>query len=144
MLGGTVLSTLPNLNDDELIATAVLAIFGATVSFVCSVLLKLYYKRSKWHRLMKKYKKSKNIVQVLLGILAICIVGILFFGDSANFWEVDMKIIETGPSFKGDTAQGGTKPATLETGLTISVPLFLDIGQIVKVDTRSSDYISRA
>jgi len=57
---------------------------------------------------------------------------------------VDMKIIETGPSFKGDTAQGGTKPATLETGLTISVPLFLDIGQIVKVDTRSSDYISRA
>ncbi|EAP86684.1 hypothetical protein CA2559_11628 [Croceibacter atlanticus HTCC2559] len=60
VLGGTVLCTLPNLNDDELIATAVLAIFGATVSFVCSVLLKLYYKRSKWHRLMKKYKKSKR------------------------------------------------------------------------------------
>ena len=56
---------------------------------------------------------------------------------------VDMKITETGPSFKGDTAQGGTKPATLETGLVINVPLFIDVEDIVKVDTRSADYISR-
>ena len=56
---------------------------------------------------------------------------------------VDMKIKETGPSFKGDTAQGGTKPATLETGLVINVPLFIDVDDTVKVDTRSADYISR-
>jgi elongation factor P len=56
---------------------------------------------------------------------------------------VDLKITETGPSFKGDTAQGGTKPATLETGLTINVPLFVDTGETVKVDTRSGEYLSR-
>ena len=60
VLGGTVLSTIHNLDGDELFSTAILAGFGATVSFVCSVILKLYYKRSKWHRLMKKYKKSKR------------------------------------------------------------------------------------
>ena len=56
---------------------------------------------------------------------------------------VDLKITETGPSFKGDTAQGGTKPATLETGLTINVPLFVDTGETVKVATRSGEYLSR-
>ena len=56
---------------------------------------------------------------------------------------VDLKITETGPAFKGDTAQGGTKPATLETGLTINVPLFVDTGETVKVDTRSGEYLSR-
>ncbi len=56
---------------------------------------------------------------------------------------VDLKIAETGPSFKGDTAQGGTKPATLETGLVVNIPLFVDTGETVKVDTRSGSYLSR-
>ena len=56
---------------------------------------------------------------------------------------VDLKIAETGPSFKGDTAQGGTKPATLETGLILNIPLFVDTGETVKVDTRSGEYLSR-
>ena len=56
---------------------------------------------------------------------------------------VDLKIAETGPSFKGDTAQGGTKPATLETGLVVNIPLFVDTGETVKVDTRSGEYLSR-
>ena len=60
VFGGTVVATIPNLNGDELFSTAILAGFGATVSFVCSVVLKLFYKRSKWYRLMKKYKKSKR------------------------------------------------------------------------------------
>jgi len=58
--------------------------------------------------------------------------------------HVELEIIDTDPGLKGDTAQGGTKPATLSTGAVIKVPLFLNIGEIVKVDTRTGDYISRA
>ena len=56
---------------------------------------------------------------------------------------VDLKISHTDPGFRGDTAQGGTKPATLETGLTIQVPLFVETGEIVKVDTRKGLYLAR-
>ena len=59
----------------------------------------------------------------------------------ANF--VELEIVETDPGLKGDTAQGGTKPAKLETGAVVKVPLFLEIGERVKVDTRSGDYMSR-
>lgn len=56
---------------------------------------------------------------------------------------VELEITDTDPGLKGDTAQGGTKPATLETGAIIKVPLFLEIGEIVRVDTRTGDYMSR-
>jgi elongation factor P len=56
---------------------------------------------------------------------------------------VELKVTETGPSFKGDTASAGTKPATLETGLTIQVPMFINEGDTVKVDTRSGSYLER-
>ncbi|HKJ52099.1 MAG TPA: elongation factor P [Gammaproteobacteria bacterium] len=56
---------------------------------------------------------------------------------------VELEITETDPGLKGDTAQGGTKPATLETGAVVKVPLFLEIGERVKVDTRSGEYMSR-
>jgi len=56
---------------------------------------------------------------------------------------VELKVTETGPSFKGDTASAGTKPATLETGLTIQVPMFISEGDTVKVDTRSGSYLER-
>jgi elongation factor P len=56
---------------------------------------------------------------------------------------VDLKVTETGPAFKGDTAQGGGKPATLETGITIQVPFFVERGDIVRVDTRSGGYLER-
>jgi len=56
---------------------------------------------------------------------------------------VEMAITETDPGLKGDTAQGGTKPATLESGAVVKVPLFLEIGEIVRVDTRTGEYISR-
>lgn len=56
---------------------------------------------------------------------------------------VEMAIVETDPGLKGDTAQGGTKPATLESGAVVKVPLFLEIGEVVRVDTRSGDYMSR-
>ncbi len=56
---------------------------------------------------------------------------------------VELEVTETEPGFKGDTATGGTKPATLETGLTIQVPLFIEIGDVVRVDTRYGTYIER-
>ncbi len=56
---------------------------------------------------------------------------------------VDLKVTDTGPSFKGDTAQAGGKPATLETGITVQVPFFVDIGDTVRVDTRSGEYLER-
>jgi elongation factor P len=58
-----------------------------------------------------------------------------------NFVELD--ITDTDPGLKGDTAQGGTKPATLETGAIVKVPLFLEIGEAVRVDTRTGEYMSR-
>lgn len=58
--------------------------------------------------------------------------------------SVDLKVEETGPSFKGDTAQGGTKPAKLETGISIQVPLFVNNGDVVRVDTRTGNYLERA
>ena len=58
---------------------------------------------------------------------------------------VELTVTQTDPGVRGDTASGGgNKPATLETGATINVPLFVDVGQRVKVDTRSGEYMSRA
>lgn len=57
---------------------------------------------------------------------------------------VELQVVETEPGFRGDTAQGATKPATLETGLVVQVPLFVDQGDMIKVDTRTGEYLSRA
>jgi elongation factor P len=56
---------------------------------------------------------------------------------------VELKVIDTGPGFKGDTATAGNKPARLETGITIQVPLFVNKGDIIKVDTRDGSYLER-
>jgi len=56
---------------------------------------------------------------------------------------VDLVVSETPPAFRGDTAQGGNKPATLETGLRINVPMFITPGAVVRVDTRSGSYTER-
>ncbi len=57
---------------------------------------------------------------------------------------VELEIIETEPGFKGDTAQGATKPAIVETGASVNVPLFLSTGEKIKIDTRTSEYLGRA
>ena len=57
---------------------------------------------------------------------------------------VELEITETEPGFKGDTATGATKPATVETGAVVYVPLFVDQGDKIKIDTRSGEYLSRA
>jgi len=56
---------------------------------------------------------------------------------------VELKIIETKPGVKGDTASGGSKPAKLETGLVVQVPLFLGEGEVLRIDTRTGEYIER-
>ncbi len=56
---------------------------------------------------------------------------------------VKLEVVDTGPGFKGDTATAGNKPAKLETGITIQVPLFINKGDIIKVDTRSGSYLER-
>ena len=56
---------------------------------------------------------------------------------------VELIITETEPGFKGDTATGATKPATVETGATVQVPLFVDQGETIKIDTRTGEYLSR-
>jgi elongation factor P len=61
---------------------------------------------------------------------------------SPNF--IELEITETDPGLKGDTAQGGSKPATLTTGAVVRVPLFIDRGEVVRVDTRTGEYVSRA
>ncbi|MBA3424387.1 MAG: elongation factor P [Rubrobacteraceae bacterium] len=57
--------------------------------------------------------------------------------------HVDLEVSETDPGVKGDTATGGSKPATLETGVVVQVPLFVNIGDRVRVDTRSNEYLTR-
>jgi elongation factor P len=74
-------------------------------------------------------------------------VDLVFFQDQPISIElpitVDLKVVDSPPGLKGDTATGATKPATLETGLQIQVPLFVNEGESVKVDTRSGIYLSR-
>ena len=68
--------------------------------------------------------------------------GNVFAVEAPTF--VELEVTDTEPGFKGDTATGTTKPATLETGATIKVPLFIDIGTKIRVDTRTGDYLERA
>lgn len=56
---------------------------------------------------------------------------------------VELTITQTDPGVRGDTAQGGNKPATMETGAVVKVPLFIEEGEVIKIDTRSGDYVSR-
>lgn len=67
--------------------------------------------------------------------------GAAFSVEPPNF--VEMVVTETDPGFKGDTATGGTKPAIIETGAKINVPLFIEEGQTIRIDTRTGEYMER-
>ena len=73
---------------------------------------------------------------------------VLTYGDEAIGMElpaaVELMVAETDPWVRGDTAQGATKPARLETGISVRVPLFISTGDMVKVDTRTGEYLERA
>lgn len=84
----------------------------------------------------KKWLKEQDICTVVLwNDVPLIIIA-------PNF--VVLEVTETDPGLKGDTASGGSKPATLETGAVVNVPLFIQMGELIKVDTRSSEYVSRA
>ncbi len=85
--------------------------------------------------------ESKNFIKENM------LVKVLYYGGSPITIEVPMfvelKIVKTAPGIKGDTASGGSKPAVLETGLTVKVPLHLNEEDIIKVDTRTLEYVER-
>ena len=68
--------------------------------------------------------------------------GNVFGVEPPNF--VELEVTKTDPGFKGDTATNATKPATLETGAEIKVPLFIDEGEVIQIDTRTGEYMGRA
>jgi len=74
-------------------------------------------------------------------------VTVLFYNGNPISIEVplkvELKIVQSEPGIRGDTAQGATKPAVLETGAVVQVPLFVEEGEIIRVDTRTGDYIER-
>lgn len=84
----------------------------------------------------KKWLKEQDKVQVTL------FNGNPISVTPANF--VELEVAETDPGLKGDTAQGGSKPATLTTGAVVRVPLFINQGEVLKIDTRTGEYVSRA
>ena len=67
--------------------------------------------------------------------------GAAFSVEAPNF--VELEVTETDPNFKGDTATGGNKPAVLETGARIMVPMFVNVGDKIRIDTRTSEYMER-
>ena len=112
----------------------------------------LYNDGAEWH-----FMNEKTFDQLSAGAAAVadarqwlkaqdsCVVtlynGTPLSVEMPNF--VELEITETDPGLKGDTAQGGSKPATLETGAVVRVPLFVNQGDIIKVDTRTAEYVSR-
>lgn len=83
----------------------------------------------------KKWLSEQDVCQITLWNNEPLIVS------APNF--VELEITETDPGVRGDTASGGVKPATLSTGAVVRVPLFVEQGEIIKVDTRSAEYVSR-
>jgi len=74
-------------------------------------------------------------------------VGILFHGETPIEVElptfVELEVTQTEPGFKGNTAQAATKPATVSTGAEVQVPLFIEIGNVIRIDTRTGEYMDR-
>ena len=83
-----------------------------------------------------RFVKENTVVKVL------SYKGVVFGVEPPNF--VELKVTKTDPGFKGNTATNATKPATLETGAEIKVPLFIDEGEMIRVDTRTGEYMQRA
>ncbi|MBE7022626.1 MAG: elongation factor P [Ruminococcaceae bacterium] len=76
-----------------------------------------------------------------MNVVVLSYKGSVFGVEPPTF--VELKVTETEPGFKGDTSTGATKPATLETGATINVPLFVDQDDVIRVDTRTGEYMER-
>lgn len=90
---------------------------------------------------------KEAVEEALAFLIDNMVVNILFFDNKAISIDlptfVELRITQSDPGVKGDTAQGATKPATLETGYTVQVPLFVEEGELIKVDTRTGDFVER-
>ena len=91
---------------------------------------------------------KKLISIIITNCFLFSVQGVIVFNDQTPIEirlpsHMHIKVVKTDPGEKGNTAQGGTKPATLETGAVIHVPLFIQIGDIVRVDTRDKRYLER-
>ena len=91
---------------------------------------------------------QKNIIKDIIPFLIENTKTVIAFNDEEPIEvrippHINLEVTETDPGEKGNTAQGGTKPATLQTGLIIHVPLFVQIGDMVRIDTREKKYIER-
>lgn len=90
---------------------------------------------------------SSSIKDEALYLVEGTIVEIDFYNDSPIFVHppifVELEVVETDPGLRGDTVSGGSKPAILSTGLKISVPLFISVGDVIKIDTRTNEYVER-
>lgn len=113
----------------------------------------LYTDGSIWHfmdpKTYEQYELNKNIVADAAKWLKeqdVCAVTLwnnnVITVSPPNF--VVLKVINTDPGLKGDTSGGGSKPATVDTGAVIKVPLFVQINDLIKIDTRTAEYVSRA
>jgi elongation factor P len=113
----------------------------------------LYKEGDSWHFMDPESYEQYDFNAKTLGSVvqwikeqAVCAVtlwnGMPLTVEAPNF--VELKVAQTDPGLKGDTSGGGGKPATLETGAVVRVPLFIKEGDILRVDTRTGDYISRA
>lgn len=113
----------------------------------------LYKEGDSWHFMDPESYEQYDFNAKTLGNVtqwlkeqAVCSVilwnGMPLSVEPPNF--VELKVIQTDPGLKGDTSGGGGKPATLETGAVVRVPLFIKEGDLLRVDTRTGDYISRA
>ncbi len=84
---------------------------------------------------VKFLKENTNVYIVLYQ-------GSVIGVELPNF--VELEVVETSPGIKGDTASGGSKPATLETGAIVQVPFFIEVGDVLQIDTRTGNYLKRA
>jgi len=89
-----------------------------------------------------KVEDAMNFVKENMTVTIKFFKGVAFSVEPPNF--VELQVTETEPGFKGDTANAGTKPAILETGYKINVPLFINQGDMIRVDTRTGEYMERA
>lgn len=90
---------------------------------------------------LKLVKDSKKWLKDGMEVMLVSYNEEIIDVELPNF--VELVITETEPGFKGDTATGGTKPATLETGATVNVPLFIEVGTKIQCDTRTGEYMKR-
>jgi elongation factor P len=113
----------------------------------------LYNDGEQWHFMEPTSYEQYAASEVAVGDAAKWIKGqevcvmVLWNGEPISITPpnfVELTVAQTDPGLKGDTAQGATKPATLETGTEVKVPLFVDEGDVLKIDTRTGEYVSRA